>query len=239
MDRIGALKPEKRLAADGLWEIWLARDLDLAAPRLVVRHTDSTDPAAEPAELQRLRFLDAARALARIEHRNVARILDFRREADGVPVWVMPGYRRRLTERLAQDSAPDREEAQRLLDGVSAGLAAAHAENVFHGALGPESVLLAGAEATPKLYGFYGGVGRSDSGRPAAVADVFQLGLLAYRLFAGKSPAANAPRPSALAPGLPPSLEEWIMSCLARDPAKRPQTGAAALDAFRDACQAA
>lgn len=69
-------------------------------------------------------------------------------------------------------------------------------------------------------------------------SDIFSFGVLLYELFTGRRPFSNEdPRgvfygllhetpeaPAALQPGLPPALSEWILACLARDPAQRPAT---------------
>jgi tetratricopeptide (TPR) repeat protein/tRNA A-37 threonylcarbamoyl transferase component Bud32 len=71
-------------------------------------------------------------------------------------------------------------------------------------------------------------------------ADVYSLGCMAYELLAGQSPfhgrtparmlaahISEAPPPLlALRPDTPPALEQLVMQCLEKDPARRPQSGA-------------
>ena len=57
---------------------------------------------------------------------------------------------------------------------------------------------------------------------PTMIADVFAIGLLAYRLFARQMPSAKATRPGPLNSELPAALEKWTMRCLASNPILRP-----------------
>ena len=93
-------------------------------------------------ELQRPRFIEAARALAAIDHPNVARLLDYDRMSDGQPYYTLPGYRRRLTERLAEDKPVTVKDANRILEEALSGLEAARSVGIAHGAIGPEAILL-------------------------------------------------------------------------------------------------
>jgi serine/threonine-protein kinase len=80
-------------------------------------------------------------------------------------------------------------------------------------------------------------------------SDIYSLGCMAYELLTGRAPFAGrspqrtlaahlteTPEPIAeLRPDVPPALGELVMRCLAKDPAKRPQSAseiAAALDAL-------
>jgi len=116
MEPVGAIKPERLLAADGTGAYWLAKDKDLDRHILVRLHVPSTLEDAEPLELQRLRFIESGRALAAIDHPNVARVLDYGRMSDGQPYYTLPGYRRRLTERLAEDRPLAVKDANRILE---------------------------------------------------------------------------------------------------------------------------
>lgn len=238
MEALGAIEPEKRLAGDASGEYWLAYDRDLDRDCLLRLHLDSDAADAEPMEFQRLRFIETARALASLDHANIARVLDYGVGPEGQPYLVLPRYPRRLTERLREDDPLELDFAIRLLDETCTGLAAAHREGLVHGALTPSSIFLCDAAPFIRLTGFYGQAGRQDKGRPESVDDVFQLGVLAYRLLSGRAPTADAPRPSVLNPALSPNLEAWTMCCLAQDRAIRPDAAPEALEILHNAIAA-
>jgi serine/threonine-protein kinase len=75
------------------------------------------------------------------------------------------------------------------------------------------------------------------NGQPVdARTDVYGLGALLFAALTGRAPFEGAspfavleavltrppPRPSSLRPGVPPGLEDVILACLAKDPARRP-----------------
>src|SRR4051794_3830587 len=79
-------------------------------------------------------------------------------------------------------------------------------------------------------------------------ADIYSLGITAYEMLAGKAPFATlSPREmltarltlpppplSTIRKDVPPGLERLIAKCLAIDPANRPQTAAALVEALED-----
>ncbi len=238
MEAIGEIRPDRRLAGDATGEYWLARDRNLDRDCLLRLHIDAGDEAAEPIELQRLRFIEAARALASIDHATVARVLDYGVGPDGRPYMVLPAYPRRLTERLADPEPLDLKLAKQLIKELCTGLAVAHAQGVTHGGLTPSAIFLCDRAPHVRLANFYGGIGNSDKARPRTADDIFQLGHLAYRLLSGRPPVADAASPCTLNPALSPVLGAWTMRCLARDPAIRPDAAPAALAQLCDALAA-
>ena len=227
----------KQLASETSADIWLAYDRDIDRDCLVRVYRAGDNADDKTIEREQQAFLMQAQALAAIDHPNVARIYDTRLTPDGAPYVVLPPYPRRLTERLA-GSAPVRgKEAEVLTVGALRGLAAAHAAGVCHGALGPESIFLKPKEPRVKLFGFSERRQNTTAGEwPAAVvADIFQVGLLAYRLYAGTSPDQAMRRPREAAPSVPDAVDEWIVACLSRDPAARPASAIAAQETFQTA----
>ncbi len=229
---IGAFRAERRLVRDRTGEYWLARDRDLDRYCLLRLHTPSVSERAPPIDRQQLSFALEARALAAVDHPNVARLLDHGLDLSGRPFIVLPAYPKRLTERLDQTPSLDVAHGTRIMLDISAALAAVHAAGFAHGALGPEHVFLRERPPYAKLLGF-----SEMAGGAAAAADVFQLGLLAFRVLAGAAPSAGV-LPSDLAPDIAPALERWIVRCLSREPEARPQSGAAALQDLREALAA-
>ena len=241
MKELGALRIRKRLAGDATTDFWLAYDRDIDRDCLV--RILRPDPGADEEHIEQGRraFLSEARALAAIDHPAVARIFDIGMTPNGDLYAVLPPYPRRLTERLAETTSVEQAEAGTLLIGVLGGLAAAHDVGVWHGALGPESIFLRPHAPHVKLIGF-GGRGdeteRRASWSATVAADVFQIGLLAYRLYAGATATARSRRPREASPSVPLSIDTWIVDCLRRDPSERPASAQAALDRLRAALAA-
>ncbi|WP_437875269.1 serine/threonine-protein kinase [Sorangium sp. So ce513] len=83
-------------------------------------------------------------------------------------------------------------------------------------------------------------------------SDLWALGVVAYFCLTGQTPFNGAtiaavavaidrgppPPPSRLAPGVPPAIDAWVLSLLEPDPARRPQSARAVLEAL-DAALAA
>ncbi|MBY0337913.1 MAG: protein kinase [Acetobacteraceae bacterium] len=109
-----------------------------------------------------------------------------------------------------------------------------HPGNILlrHDGLRPEPVLcepMSGAAAAP-----YAAPETLRGGSPTPSADVWALGVLAYRLLTGHAPFAGtasaladqvltdrAPQPSFLVPDMPRPLEAWLLRALEPDPRDR------------------
>jgi eukaryotic-like serine/threonine-protein kinase len=159
------------------------------------------------------RFAREARALARLSHPNIVKVLDYG-EYEGLPFLVMeylPGGT--LKERM--DKAPGRpvnwQAAARLLVPIAAALEAAHKENIIHRDVKPSNILI-GANNQPMLTDFgiakildgeetteltATGVGigtprymapEQGMGRADERADIYALGTIFYELVTGKPP---------------------------------------------------
>jgi len=160
------------------------------------------------------RFANEARVQASINHVNVARIFDLFALPDGRPCIVMEYLDGLTLEERAEDGALEVGDALRILLQVCDGLAVAHAAGVVHRDVKAENVLLVrgadGAE-TVKILDF--GIAQLRAGEPAATlagmilgtpyymspeqamgeavdarADVYAVGVLAFRLLSGKVP---------------------------------------------------
>ncbi|MBT2405407.1 MULTISPECIES: serine/threonine protein kinase [unclassified Streptomyces] len=121
---------------------------------------------------------------------------------------------------------------RRLGAGLAEGLAAAHSMGLTHAGVSPAAVLL--TPGGPLLGGFgtvrAGAPGLdpgclavelASGGQPHPLGDIFALGaVLAYALTGHTVPERDE---------LPPGLRQLIASCLARDPADRPQSAQALL----------
>ncbi|MDP9150779.1 MAG: protein kinase [Myxococcota bacterium] len=159
------------------------------------------------------RFLDEARAMARVSHPNVLQVHAFG-EQDEAPYFVMEfveGFT--LTQWLADRSAPlNLDVALRILDGLCLGVAAIHAQNTVHHDIKPANILLddtlrprvadlglaalhrqdqpSGSEVlgTPAYMAPEIAFSRDSDPALRPRADVYSLACVAYELLTGRPP---------------------------------------------------
>jgi serine/threonine-protein kinase len=155
------------------------------------------------------RFVDEARSIARLSHPNVVTVYD--QGADGRTLYLAMEYvpGRTLRDLLTERSALRPREALDILEGVLAGLAAAHAAGIAHRDVKPENVLL-GDNYSIKVADF--GLARllSDAshtksgmligtaaylapeqvagGRTDFRSDVYAAGIMLFELLTGRQP---------------------------------------------------
>ena len=209
-DRVGPWRLVRELGRGGMGEVWLAERAEggfeqTAALKLV-------RPDLAPADARR--FLAERQILARLEHPNIARLLDGGVASDGRPYLAMElvegepitdyADRRRLTvnERLA------------LFGQVAEAVHAAHRQLVVHRDLKPSNVLVAETPAGPDVtlldFGVAKLLGDGDAtltrtggapmtpayaapeqvagGTVTTATDVYALGVLLYELLTGRRP---------------------------------------------------
>ncbi len=244
-ERIGRFEIVREIGRGGFGTVYEARDLELGrevAFKLVRR--------AGPKELKADRMLAEAEAAARLAHPNIVHLYDLGRCTYG-PYLIMELLRgATLAERLGEGRLAPRE-ALRVGVEASRGVAHAHAQGVVHRDLKPGNVFVC-EDGQVKLldFGLAQVFGREGArgGTPAYMApeqargesgdersDVYALGVMLYELLAGKLPyegereggvpeGGTAPEIA----GAPAALQKVLDRLLARDPAERPQDGAAA-----------
>jgi eukaryotic-like serine/threonine-protein kinase len=160
----------------------------------------------------RKRFLEEARAMARVSHPNVLQVYAFG-EHEGIPYFAMEfAARGTLTEWMARSSEVPLDVALRLLDELCRGVSAIHAADIIHRDIKPDNVLL-DDELRPRVADL--GLAILDRqeqsgvcelvGTPAYMApeiafsrdvipglrsraDVYSLGCVAYQLLTGQPP---------------------------------------------------
>jgi serine/threonine-protein kinase len=242
------------LGHGGMGSVYLARDL--ALDREVAIKVVKTASSA-PEVHDRLRR--EARTAAKLSHPNIVPLHAFG-EVEGMPYFVM-GYVRgeSLAAKLRREGALPEDEALRILADVADALDHAHRQGVVHRDVKPDNVLLddesgralltdfgvaralgagetmtaAGAVVgTPAYMSPEQAAGRSDvDGR----SDVYSLGVMAFRMLAGRAPfegktaadvmakhlTQDAPPLRTLAPAISDAAAQAIERCLAKDPSRR------------------
>ena len=201
----GRYRVEAHLAHGGMATVYLGTDTRLdRTVALKIMHAE----LANDEEFVR-RFVAEARSIARLSHPNVVTVYD--QGADGRILYLAMEYvpGRTLRDLLSERSVLRPREALDILEGVLAGLAAAHAAGIAHRDVKPENVQLGGNHAI-KVADF--GLARllSDAthtksgiliGTPAYLApeqvaggrtdfrtDVYATGIMLFELLTGRQP---------------------------------------------------
>lgn len=236
--------------------VWHARDERLG--RMVAVKLLKADLLDNEAALHRLQV--EAQALARLRHPNLADVYDYglvhqgrRLSAAYLVMELIDGVP--LKEVLAEQIMLPWEQAAQVGAQIADGLAASHARGIVHRDIAPGNILLTGhgakiidfelcappgsdeCDADGRLIGTPGYVSpeRLHGRLVQPAADVYALGVLLYRMLAGRLPwqADNAvalmtaprlrpPAPLPPVPGLPPQLAAAVAACLSEPPEQRP-----------------
>ncbi len=221
--RVGPYQLEKRIGRGGMGSVWLASRTDQAyqkkvAVKMVKRGMDS-------AEILR-RFRMERQVLARLEHPNIARLIDGGSTADGLPYLVMEYIEGTPIDQYCETLQSTVSERLNLFRSVCAAVQYAHSNLVVHRDIKAGNILVT-AEGVPKLLDF--GIAKlmdtdlspsmaADTrpemrpmtleyaspeqvrGEPITTAsDVYSLGVLLYRLLTGRFPFAGADMRSRMA----------------------------------------
>jgi serine/threonine protein kinase len=130
---------ERRIGSGGMGTVYLAEQLALRIPVAVkVLQRECSEDFT-----YNYRFVREARVAARVEHPNVARVLDLGRTPDGRAYSVMEYlHGEDLGELLAREGALPWPRVRRILRHVIRGLRAAHAIGVIHRDIKPSNVFL-------------------------------------------------------------------------------------------------
>lgn len=261
---VGEYRIDKVIGRGGMGTVYTAQH-PVIGKRVAVKVL-ATHLSSDPAVVQR--FVDEARAVNKIGHPNIIDIFSFGRLDDGRQFFVMELLDgETLAARIERGpiAAP---ELKRLLGQACAALAAAHQEKIVHRDLKPENLwIVTPKHAEPFLKVLDFGIAKLVEstermqvtqtgvvmGTPYFMSpeqclgrgvdhrtDIYALGVLLYRMFAGRFPfegstfaeviaqqiTAEPTPPSRISP-LPRPLERLILSCLEKNPEKRPQSAAA------------
>ncbi|HEY6002225.1 MAG TPA: protein kinase [Anaeromyxobacter sp.] len=262
----GRYELKAHLATGGMGAVFQARHVHLRKDFAVKVLRPDLTSSADIVE----RFRREAEIASALEHDNIVRVTDFGRTKDGhlfLAMELLAGES--LFERLRREGSLSPEEAVPVLWQVCAGLHAAHALGVVHRDLKPENVFLARTSSgreVAKVLDF--GIAKiadptSESATQAGIvvgtpeylspeqamgnavdarADVYAVGLIAWRTLAGRHPfKADDPRGllmmQATRPVPPltdprpdlatyPALVAAVAKACAKEPAARHQTAA-------------
>ncbi len=221
--RVGPYQLEKRIGRGGMGSVWLGTRADQAyhkkvAVKMVKRGMDS-------AEILR-RFRMERQVLARLDHPNIARLIDGGSTPEGSPYLVMEYVEGTPIDQYCESHTSTISERLNLFRSVCAAVQYAHSNLVVHRDIKAGNILVT-ADGIPKLLDF--GIAKlmdadlSPSmaaetrpefrpmtleyaspeqirGEPITTAsDVYSLGVLLYRLLTGRFPFSGADMRSRMA----------------------------------------
>jgi tRNA A-37 threonylcarbamoyl transferase component Bud32 len=250
----------------GMGRVYLAREPFLdrqVAVKVLPAETADTGDARE-------RFLREARTAARLSHPNIVPLYTFGQA--GTLLFFVMGYVQgeSLETRLARDGRIDPEDARQILAELADALDYAHRAGVVHRDVKPDNVLIDAATGRAMLTDF--GIAKQSAGRATLTqtgmimgtphymspeqaagdraldgrSDLYSLGVLAYRMLAGRLPfegesvqeiltqhLTRAPQAlEQIVPGLPLELSSAVARALAKDPLERWASGRAMRDSL-------
>jgi serine/threonine-protein kinase len=256
--RFGSYVIEKLLGAGGMGAVYAAVQPEIGK-RVAIKFL-APELASDAGVVQR--FFAEAKSVNLIQHENIVDIFDFK-VAAGYSYFVMellPGSS--LATVLGQLGRLSPQRAVAIAVQVAAAIAAAHAHNVVHRDLKPDNIFLApkaGYEDFVKVLDFgiakltraddmatpqtmrgqvmgtpgYMSPEQGTGGTVDARTDTYALGVVLFRMIAGKMPFQGrgydeilANQLSKKAPaleGVSPELQQLVAEMLAREPGKRPQ----------------
>ncbi len=260
---VGEYRIDREIGRGGMGTVYSA-DHPVIGKRVAIKVLApalSSDPAVVK------RFVDEARAANKIGHPNIIDIFSFGQLRDGRQYFVMEYLEGETLGARIERGPLLAAEARRFLVQTCEALEAAHREQIVHRDLKPENIWIArpkhgepfikvldfgiakllqqtetlSATQTGTVMGtpFYMSPEQCTGRGVDHRTDIYAMGVMLYRIFAGRLPFEGQSFAEIVAlqltarpelPGkfakLPAALETLILECLEKDSAKRPQSAA-------------
>jgi serine/threonine protein kinase/Tfp pilus assembly protein PilF len=251
--RFGPYRVERELGRGGMGTVFVAARTDGQFEQRVALKVIRQ---SLPGEGLRRRFLRERQILARLEHPNIARLLDGGLSEDGLPYFVMELVAGEPVTDFCARRALGLEERVRLFVDVCTAVQYAHRNLVVHRDLKPSNILVTAAGEVrlldfgiAKLLGDDDEAGLTHTGMPltpayaapeqlrgepvTTAADVYALGVVLFELLAGQRPhapvaggAGGAAEAAAVLQSQPPRPSAVAQAAGAADPAHDPRAAA-------------
>ena len=200
---VSHFKIQGRIGAGGMAEVYKALDLKLDRPVALKFLTRSTDRDREA----KSRLLEEARAVSKLDHRNICTIYEIAETDDGTQFIAMALYEGQTLSRVIRESQQPMLGAIEIASQVADGLFAAHRRRIIHRDIKPSNIMIT-SEGEVKILDF--GIARllqekpeqrRDYGTLTYLApervkgaegdersDIWSLGVVFYTMVAGRTP---------------------------------------------------
>jgi serine/threonine protein kinase len=200
----------KRIGAGGVGEVWLAERDGEFVQRAAIKQLMHPTPGLKQ------RFRQERQILARLQHPNIARLIDGGVDSAGVPYFAMEYIEGTPIVDFIRDRALDVRARLQLFIRVCAAVRYAHQNLVVHRDLKPSNILVDG-DGNPKLLDFgiaklletsegsaptqtigrmltpeYAAPEQFGDGAITTATDVYSLGVVLYELLTGVRPSRNS-----------------------------------------------